>query len=707
MNLYALAIFLGAFLLFQVQPLIAKVILPWFGGSAAVWLTCMLFFQVALLGGYYYAHLLATRAPAAMRPKIHLALLAVSCAFLPILPGEAWKPPDAALPELRIALLLAATLGLPYVLLAATSPLVQSWYAQRHSDEPYRFFAVSNAGSLLGLLSYPTLVEPFFTVRQQAWIWSGAFLAFGAAMAALVGRTQGRRAGAAIPSPAGLPSELSNAENSAPPERGARVLWIALPACASALLLAVTNHITQNVAPVPLLWVLPLSLYLLSFVLTFGRKARYNRGWVMKLMAVFIGAMAYALAPDFVNAPVQVLVPLFAAGLFVCCWVCHGELARLRPPPAQLTSYYLRISLGGALGGVFVIVVAPMVYTGYYELHAAIAACAALALLVLHRDPRSHFYRARWQPDWLLLLIGMVGLAGGLYWTATEAESAATLSTRNFYGTLRVVDLSLPRVVWLQGKVEELPESASARKLVHGTIDHGAQFMDSMRRRTTCTYYVARSGVALAIREAGRRGPVRVGVVGLGTGTLAALSLRGDVYRFYEINPEVVGIAQNEFTYLKDTTAKIEIVPGDARLVMEREPPQNYDVLAVDAFSGDAIPVHLITIEAFREYFRHMKPGGALVLHISNQHLDLQPVVQKAAEALGKKAKVVESTANDELGTYRAFWVIVSDRASLFEDTEIRTFARELRKRPALRPWTDDYSNLLQVLDPLEIKWPW
>lgn len=692
MTLYGLVIFLGAFLLFQVQPLLGKALLPWFGGSAAVWLACLMFFQIALLLGYLYAHLLMHRVPPRQRRWMHLALLLAGCALLPVLPSAAWKPPDPQSPVLRIVIALAATVGLPYLLLAATSPLVQAMYAQRHRDEPYRFFAVSNAGSLLGLLSYPALAEPLLTLRGQAWLWSGLFAIYGLLLAVLLLRVPAQEWARDMASEEGLTPI-------APPGRVSRLLWLALPACATVLLLAVTNHLTQNVAPVPFLWVLLLGLYLLSFIFTFGQRPWYNRSFVMRTLAVALGAMAYALGPDLVNSPMRVVLPMYALGFFFCCLFCHGELARLRPAPALLTSYYLHISLGGALGGVFVIAVAPLIYTGYFELQVGLGSCAALALLVLRHDQSSQFFRARWQPMWLTLVMMATALAGGLAWTIHEATHIATVSARNFYGTLRVIDIRLPRVVWMEaGKVTEFPQGLPARKLIHGTIDHGTQFRDPGRRRSATAYYVARSGVALAIREASRRGPVRIGVVGLGTGTMAALGARGDVIRFYEINPQVEIFARREFTYLEDTAARVEIVHGDARLMLEREAPQNYDVFAVDAFSGDSIPVHLLTVEAFREYFRHVKPGGAVVVHISNQHLNLQPVLQKAAETLGKKAVLVESTADDPLGIFRAFWMIVSDRPSLLEDADIRKFGRPLPTPPGFRLWTDEYSNLLQVL---------
>jgi protein-L-isoaspartate O-methyltransferase len=692
MNLYGLVIFLGAFLLFQVQPLLGKALLPWFGGSAAVWLACLMFFQVALLLGYLYAHLLAQRLPPAAQCWLHLVLLLAACTLLPVLPGAAWKPHDPESPVLRIMLVLAATVGLPCLLLAATSPLVQALYAARHDDEPYRFFAVSNAGSLLGLLSYPVLVEPWLTLRQQAWLWSALFLAYALLLAVLLLRFRAVKSLRELIREA-QPAALTSLD------RGAPMLWLALPACASLLLLAVTNHLTQNIAPVPFLWVLPLGLYLLSFVFTFGRRVLYSRSLVMRTLAVALGAMAYALGPDFINSPLRVLIPLYAIGFFVCCLFCHGELARLRPAPALLTSYYLIISLGGALGSAFVMVVAPLLYTGYFELQVGLGGCAALALLVLRHDARSQFFRARGQPAWLVLVALVVALWGGLVWTIQESASTAAFRARNFYGTLRVVDITLPGVIWNAGStVQSLPQGPYARKLMHGTIDHGTQFLDPARRRATTAYYVARSGVALTIREAAQRGPIRVGVVGLGAGTLAALGVRGDVFRFYEINPLVERFARAHFTYLEDTTATVQVLHGDARLVMEREAPQNYDVLAVDAFSGDAIPLHLLTLEAFREFFRQVKPGGAVVVHISNQHLNLQPVMQKAAEVLGKQARLVESKANDPLGAFHAYWVIFTDRGALFDDAEFKALARSLPPNPAFRPWTDDYSNLLQVL---------
>lgn len=688
MLLFALTIFLSAFLLFLIQPLMARQILPWFGGAASVWVTCLLFYQVALLGGYAYAHWLAGRAPR-RQAYLHAALIAVSLLWLPVIPSVAWKPAGGAQPIFGILGLLSMTIGLPFLLLAATSPLLQACYARVASGaRPYRFFAVSNAGSLLGLLCYPLLVEPWLATRAQAVSWSAAYAATGALIALVLLRHR-----AALP--------LVAEPRSAPlPERSTRLLWLALPACAAALLYGVTNHLTQNIAAIPFLWVLPLSLYLLSFVLCFGARSFYHRSIFLKLLAVALGGMAYALGPDFANAELRLLLPLYLSGLFLCCMVCHGELARLQPHPAHLTRFYLCVAAGGALGGVYAGVLAPLAYAGYYEFHVALGSCAALALFVLYRDPQSRFYRAAWQPSWLALLSLAGGLIGSLYWNVRSEANQARLTVRNFYGSLRVVDRDNVQVVWFKdGREQLLPDPRAQRKLIHGTIDHGAQFLSPDRRREPIAYYAAETGVGRALHAAtaAAAGPIRVGVVGLGAGTLAAYGRAGDVYRFYEINPLVERIARSEFTYLADSAAQVEVALGDARLTMDREPDQQYDVLAVDAFSSDAIPVHLLTLEAFRLYLRHLKPGGLLVLHLSNRYVELQPVVAAAADALGKQALVWKTSSEQSKGTFATTWAVVGDAETLLRPS----LAGPGRPPVALEKftaWTDDFSNLLRLL---------
>ncbi len=654
-------------------------ILPWFGGSAAVWTACMLFFQAVLLLGYFYAD----AAIRFLKPKaqvlLHVSLLGACLFLLPIVPGGYWKPSPSQDPTLRIIALLAATVGLPYLMLSTTSPLLQAWYVRTYRGAmPYRLFALSNAGSMIALLSYPVAVEPFMPVRLQAQAWSWAFLVFCLLCAAVALRSRkGEAAGADDP----------KAESGVNPGLGIQVLWAALAACASTLLLAVTNHLTQNVAAIPFLWVLPLSLYLLSFILCFSGDGRYRRSAYLPLLAAALCGMAFLLSEGHETAKLSILIPLFSGGLFVCCMVCHGELAGMKPHPRYLTSYYLMISLGGAVGGLFVGVIAPYGFRGYYELPAGIAACAALSLVVLFRLPRpaSRFGRLR-TAGLLFAAIYAVGLAGVLTWQVREAARGARVLARNFYGVLKVSDSG------------DAGGSGAMRTLVHGTITHGRQFLSPERRRQPTTYYGPKSGIGLAL-EAGRPNEGRrVGVIGLGSGTIAAYGRQGDAYLFYEINPLVVRLADTEFSYLRDSEAKVDIVQGDARLSLESEPPRNFDVLAVDAFSGDSIPVHLLTREAFDLYFRHLKEDGILAVHVSNKYLDLAPVVRLAAETAGKEAVSVDTGDDESSGAYGSTWILVPGDRRRLDSPSLSEAARRLMYVEGARLWTDDYSNLVRIL---------
>ncbi len=672
--LYAATIFTGAFLLFQIQPLIAKMILPWFGGSAAVWTTCMLFFQVMLLGGYLYAHWTTRALPPRPQAMFHAALLVASLLVLPVIPNHAWKPAGGEDPILRILGLLAGTVGLPYFLLSATGPLVQAWYVDtRKGASPYRLYALSNLGSMLALLSYPALVEPFASTRHQAEWWSGGY---GAVVAlTLVLTLRRRRVQTVVRDKPGDAQEL--------PPAATRVLWVLLPACASALLLSVTNHLTQNIAAIPFLWVLPLSLYLLSFIITFDREAWYRRSLFLRLLAVSLGVMAYTMIEDNKTTDLRALIPVFATGLFVACMVCHGELARLKPHPRHLTFYYLMIALGGALGGVAVGFVSPYLFRGYYELPIAIGVCAALALVVLFMDPSTPLYRGQWRIAWLALAALFVALVVILGIGVRSSVVDYRILMRSFYGRLRVKDVGT--------------DQDATRKLMHGTINHGEQYLWAGLSRKPTTYYGPKTGVGIAIQNSGHT-PQRVGLVGLGAGTLAAYGRPGDYYRFYEINPQVVHLANTEFRFLRESEARVDVSLGDARLSMEREPDQHFDVLAVDAFSGDAIPVHLLTKEAFAVYFRHLQPDGILAVHISNRYLDLGPVLERLCAFFGRKALLVDSDEDEENNVFRADWVLITGRRGLFDAPPFKDAGQPLNGSRRVRLWTDDYSNLFQIL---------
>jgi SAM-dependent methyltransferase len=674
--LHAFTIFLSAFLLFQVQPIIAKTILPWFGGSAAVWTTCMLFFQVLLVGGYLYSHLVA-RAGARTQALVHSVLLAAAAAALPIVPDAAWKPAaDSGDPGLHILLLLAATVGLPYFALSTTGPLVQVWYSRaKQGAAPYRLYALSNVGSMLALLTYPIVVEPWLPTRMQGLAWSAAFVAFAAACALIAWRSRG------------TPWEIPAGDAAAPPERPSATrwaLWIALPAAASVLLLAFTSHLSQNVAPIPFLWVAPLGLYLLSFILTFDGSGWYRRRVYLPLLAAGCVGVTALLHSEFRHEQLWIIVPTFCATLFVACMVCHGELVRLKPHPRHLTGFFLAISVGGALGGVFVGLVAPRLFTNLYELPVGIVFTLALVAVVLALDRASFPAEPAWRAAVLgtALLAGVVG--GTLYWIYADFASGARLMTRNFYGSMRVYD---------SGSGE-----TAQRYLTHGTITHGKQFTAPERRRWITSYYSETSGVGRAIRALEQTGPIKVGVIGLGTGTLAAYGRAGDVFRLYEINPQVIDLAMKEFTFLTDSPAKIETALGDARLVLEREPPQHFDLLAVDAFSSDSIPVHLLTSEAFATYFRHLKPGGILAVHISNRYLDLKPVVLQAARRLGAHAQLVDEDSDDDRAVYGSTWVLLSRDESVFGRPPLAGATEALESNRRVRLWTDDYSDLFSIL---------
>lgn len=664
--LYALTVLVSAFLLFQIEPTIAKMILPWFGGSANVWTTCLLFFQIMLLLGYLYAHLVVRYVRPKLQVVLHIGLLATSLLALPVIPSATWKPVGNEDPVLRILGLLAVTIGIPYFLLSTTGPLVQAWYARRFRDgTPYRLYALSNAGSMVALISYPVLVEPSFSTRIQALSWSLGYAGFAAlcAVAAFSVRNYG-----------GEKAAEEMAATAPAPDWKLRLWWMLLPACATVLLLSVTNFLSQDVAAIPFLWVLPLILYLLSFILCFDKDNWYRRSTFLKFFAVALITMAYGIRGREDGWSVKGAIPLFCADLFVCCMVCHGELVKLKPDPRHLTSFYLMISAGGAMGGIFVGLLAPNWFPGFFELQIGLAATAVLVTLRF----RERTLR------WGLVAVATLALVGYLGIQVRQATQGARVMARNFYGGLKVVDNNGP-----QGAI---------RVEMHGTINHGQQYLDAQRRDRPISYFGPDSGAGLALRDASRKGPTRVGIIGLGAGTLAAYGQPGDYYRFYEINPLVIQFARSEFTFLQDSKAQVSVVLGDGRLSLAREVNQQFDVLIVDAFSGDSVPVHLMTREAFDLYFRRLKPNGVLVVHVTNKYLNMAPVVHKIAQTIGKWDRVVEDPGNPAGAVFPSSWVLVSGEPGYFQQPFICAAAKPVADRPSLPAWTDDYSNLVQVL---------
>jgi hypothetical protein len=683
MLLFASTILLSAFLLFLVQPIIAKQILPWFGGTSAVWTVCLVFFQVLLLLGYTYSHLITRHLAPRQQARLHIALLLASLLFLPIIPSVAFKPAADTDAALRILLLLTATIGLPYFLLSTTGPLLQKWVAPRFPEKTvYRLFALSNFGSLIGLLAFPFAIEPFTTSRTQSLVWSGAYALFVLACALSAWKSS---QGAAAPHIVDTSAPAVDAPVGPAPAGRDYAMWLAFSALGSVMLLATTSHITQNIASVPFLWVLPLSLYLLTFVLAFeGRGGRgwYER-WMMFVTLLFVVGMAAGLSAGRGVLDVSLAVPLYSVGMFLTVFFCNGELALRKPTPRYLTQFYLTISLGGALGGLFVGLVAPRLFPTTFELPLALMALAAMGLVVV------------WNNKYLLgpALVASLATAwfGSEYLTFLRDD--VIYMHRNFYGTLRVRE---------QGTGD-----LQVRRLLHGVILHGEQSTTAPDRLEPGTYYARTSGVGRAIEARQAAGPVRLGVVGLGVGTLSAYGRAGDTVRFYELDPDVLALAKNYFSYLPSAPSNLEFVIGDARLSLERElargQRQGYDVLALDAFSSDSIPVHLITREAIDLYMQHLAPDGILAVHISNRFLDLKPVLANIAQSLGLKARLVSDSPSGSGSASMTDWVLIARTEAPFAH-ELLDGATPIEPNPSFSLWTDQFNNLLDVLksSPLE-----
>ncbi len=746
--LFGATILLSAFLLFQVQPLIAKLILPWFGGSAAVWTSCMLFFQMALLGGYAYAHWLNGQ-PASRQTWLHGIMLGISFISLPILPAVRWKPAGGDDPLLGILGLLTATVGLPYFLLSSTSPLLQSWYSRANGGAmPWRFFALSNFGSMLGLLTYPVLIEPNLTNQQQAWMWSGSYIAFVLVCAVVAFRSRQANVEEAARGPALVTGPAPTASD--------RLVWIGLAACASALLLSVTNHLTQNVAAIPFLWVAPLSLYLLSFILCFDSERWYKRWLFGRLGVIALPTMAYAISTEGNISNLKLALAYFCIAIFIIFMICHGELAHRRPAPSYLTSFYLMVSVGGAIGGLLIGFAAPYLFDALYDLPVVLSLTGFLLLYLLWKergatDPNAKYMEASYDKPVVVTLIGLMagfvswryvaskwmdgpaflhgpydtwiilgitaalalymlwrsrdsldssyviftvvsglafGMTGFLARDTWNSLKHARVRTRNFYGALLVYDN--------EGQATTGP----FRVLRHGTIDHGEQFLWPQNQRIATTYYAHGSGIGVAILNMMMQGPMTVGSIGLGAGTTATYARPIDHYYIYDINPAVLKIATEQFTFLRDCMAPHEVIMGDARLELEREKPRQFDLLAVDAFSGDAIPVHLLTREAFQLYWRHLLPNGVLAVHVSNKYLTLAPGVALAAKESGKQAMMVSYAPpdGDDKEESSSDWVLVTSREGFFDQQDVKKAVKKIDPIPGQRVWTDDYSNLYQIL---------
>ncbi len=675
---FAATTLLGAFLVFQVQPVISKCVLPWFGGTPAVWTTCMLFFQVLLFAGYAYAHLLRTFFQPRQQGLIHLILLCAAALVLPIEPAAAWKPTGSESPTWYLLWMLAAHVGLPYFVLSSTGPLVQAWLSyQDDSDRVYRLYALSNAGSLVALLSYPFLVEPFLSVSAQSVVWSLLFCGFvivQGVVAISLFRIAPRSAGSRA-------VDLTESNSATAVTWQLRAAWIGLPALASTMLLVVTNHICQDVAVIPFLWVLPLSLYLVSFIVCFDSPQWYKPRWIaVATLAAIFGTQAKTVLPSSLHLIADVVSYMLT--LLGVCLLAHGEVARIKPRAAFLTQYYMLLSAGGAIGGLIVAVVCPTVFNTHFELPVMMALVTSLSFMMLFVCRGWSTNQYDWSAVHRLKFAALAMTVLPLVAIALTPQEEIITSERNFFGVLKVERHEL------------------GARLVHGSTIHGMQLYGDRSGQPT-TYYSQPSGVGLTLRALQDAQPqLRIGVVGLGCGVLATYGRPGDRFDMIEINPAVVEIAEQHFSFLQDSAATIQNHLGDGRLVLERMTDARFDLLVLDAFSSDAIPAHLLTREAFALYKSRITDHGVLAIHISNNHLDLSPLVHRLSADAGLDSRVIRSKSERNLGTEDALWVIITPQGHpLWQEARLSDAtgpnAEDLEHGPL---WTDQHHNLVSVL---------
>ncbi|MDA7925014.1 fused MFS/spermidine synthase [Mariniblastus sp.] len=705
----AIAILLSAFLVFQIQPVFSKMILPWFGGGPAVWTACLMFFQLTLLAGYAYAFSINRLLPIKGQAIAHLALVFASFLFLPIIPVDSAKPVDGAFPILRILWVLVSTIGLPYFLLSSTAPLFQAWYAAKLPGRiPYRLYALSNVGSLVALLSFPFLIEPMMSSTFQAYAWSAGFITFGVftgLLTIVIFRTSDD---ALIPVPELLLSANQDTNASKITLKN-WLVWISLAAIGSFTLLSISNHLSQELTVSPLMWVLPLSLYLITFIINFDRPQWYNRrAWaVASLVSIFAFAslkneqlndrfddlfnnLGIELSVGDYEYDVVVQSSFSLASLFFICMIAHGELVRNKPAANRLTSFYMAMATGGALGGMTVAILCPYIFTTFFETPLTLILGLALTLWVIGQ---TGFHKKLPASTGTRIACVVLGLYLSVLilkceWSGVNEDTFAKY--RNFYGTLRV-------------DIENVGDSElQGYGLYHGNTFHGFQFTDPEMSTQPTTYYAHSSGLGAAFKHLQNNNEsLRVGIVGLGTGTTAIYGRENDYFHFYEINPDVISIANKTFSYLESCKGKVETTLADARIAMEREENQKYDLIVLDAFSGDGIPAHLLTTEAFDVYKKHLTPNGIVAVHISNRYLNLFPVVAGTAGHHNLEMVYIEHIPDDNSGMEEASsdWILLTNNQDFIEDEEVQELSQDPRQwYESPIKWTDQYSNLIEVM---------
>jgi len=748
--LFGSATFLSAWLLFQIQPMFARMALPLLGGAPAVWNTALVFFQAVLLLGYVYAHFLGTRLPLKLQIVVHIGVLAVAFVFLPVAVGAAWREPPETMPMLWLMGLLAVSVGLPFFALSATSPLLQRWFGESGHEaarDPYFLYGASNLGSLLALVAYPLLLEPSLALAEQSRLWTLAYVVLAIAIGGAGCLTLYRRRTHGV---AARRIERPTHPVLGAPDWRLRLHWVLLAFVPSGLLVAVTTLITTDLVAIPLFWIGPLTLYLLSFVLVFARRPLYPEKWLLIAQTPML--IVTALIATWGTTRYHYLVIALAlATLFVTAMLCHGRLVQRRPPTRHLTEFYIWMSAGGILGSAFAALLAPLLFDRVIELSIL---CAAAAFL----RPRTDFTEEKKEPQGLTLAASamlrevsfpIAGMALAVMLTPhIENENGATallllslvaifvlvftvLSAGRplrfglcivafaLFG-MQFVNIASASIVlrertFFGSHVIKRNTETGYLIFVHGSTTHGAQNLAPSRRREHHTYYHAGSGFGrlYAALTTAAQLPKRVGVVGLGAGELACYRSEGQDWRFFEIDPAVVRIATSGkwFTYLPDCAPGVRVVVGDGRLTLAREPQATFDLLVLDAFASASIPTHLVTREAFKLYLDKLAPGGLILINISNRYLDLEPVVAGLAADAKLAARLFDTDAatmeKDNPFRFRSTWVALTRGETKlkaltegFDKSAPSAWGhwRALKAQPGLRLWTDDYSNIISLM---------
>lgn len=740
-GLFSVALFMSAGLLFIVEPMIAKMILPILGGTPAVWNTCMMFFQAALLAGYAYAHLISGKLSFGRQVAVHIAVLVIACVFLPVGISKAWIRFDVS-PIWMVISLLFMSVSLPFFVLSSSAPLLQRWFAatgHKSANDPYFLYSASNLGSMLALLAYPTIIEPKLSLGGQSSMWTVGYILFAlltGLCAFFVNKTACINAG----TPVAEGDSTICVDTAMPPTMMQRVRWIVLAFIPSSLMLGVTTHFTTDIASIPLFWVVPLALYLLSFIIVFARLPFSMHKFMLRLLPLGVAALLFLIF-SYLKPPMLAVFMLHLGTFFAVAMVCHGELAMSRPAVKYLTEFYLLMSVGGALGGIFNALIAPIVFRSVLEYPLVLA----LAGLVLHSSVLNQEAGSKKYSDLIIpVLIGILAYWLMDKWPITDLDLSSfaktlnvetgTLNTTLTYGIPALLCYAVSFIkkparfgiavmvfvgVWIAtdkwgGDIIHRERSffgvhtvindadGRFRSLVHGTTLHGKQSRDPEYSQEPFTYFHRQGPIGQVFTEfSGPKAKKHIAVVGLGAGTLIAYGETGQKFTFYEIDPTVKKIAANPeyFTFFEKSSAEWQVILGDGRLRIEDAAPNGYDIIILDAFSSDAIPVHLLTKEALHLYLSKLRDDGILAFQITNKYVSLEPVLQRLANDAGLTALLQETGYDMEIMKYGSKWVLMARHTNAFGNLAHDERWKKLEGFAPARLWTDDFSNVLSFFN--------